>query len=130
MPSSTRRKFLKGSSSTVAAGVIATSLISRARAANLGKVRVGIIGSTGKGDYGHGVDVAFTKMPNVEIVALADENPNGLAAASKRTNPKKTYADYREMLTHEKLDVVAICPRWVDQHHDMIVAAAQAGCHI
>jgi len=130
MPTSTRRKFLKGSSSTIAAGVLATSLLSRTHAANLGKVRVGIIGSTGKGDYGHGIDVAFTKMPNVEIVALADENPNGRAAASKRTNPKKTYADYREMLAQEKLDVVAICPRWVDQHHDMIVAAAQAGCHI
>lgn len=34
------------------------------------------------------------------------------------------------MLAHEKLDIVAICPRWVDQHHDMIVAAANAGCHV
>ena len=63
-------------------------------------------------------------------MALADDNINGRAAASKRTNPRKTYADYREMLQQEELDIVAICPRWIDQHHDMIVAAAQAGCHI
>ncbi len=130
MPTSNRRTFLNCGITTLAAGVIGTLPISRALGVPREKVRVGIIGSTGKGDYGHSVDVAFTKMPNVEIVALADENPNGRSLASKRTNPKKTYADYREMLTHEKLDVVAICPRWIDQHHDMVVAAAKAGCHV
>ena len=92
--------------------------------------RVGIIGRTGKGDYGHGVDVAISKVPNVEIVALADENEAGRAAAAKRTNPKTTYADFREMFAKEKLDIVAICPRWIDQHRDMIVAAAEHSCHV
>lgn len=92
--------------------------------------RVGIIGRTGKGDYGHGVDVAFTKLPNVEIVAVADEHEAGRAAAQKRTNANKSYASYRDMLADEKLDIVAICPRWIDQHRDMLVAAAEAGCHV
>jgi predicted dehydrogenase len=92
--------------------------------------RVGIIGSTGKGDYGHAVDVAFTKVKNVEIVALADPNEQGRANAQHRINAKKVYANYREMLAAEKLDIVGICPRWIDQHHDMIVAAAEANCHI
>ena len=92
--------------------------------------RAGIIGRTGKGDYGHGVDVAISKVPNVEIVALADENEAGRAAAAKRTNPKTTYASFREMFEKEKLDIVAICPRWIDQHRDMIVAAAEHGCHV
>lgn len=92
--------------------------------------RVGIIGRTGKGDYGHGVDVAFTKLPNVEIAAVADEHEAGRAAAQKRTNAKKSYASYRDMLADEKLDIVAICPRWIDQHRDMLVAAAEAGCHV
>ena len=39
------------------------------------KYRVGIIGATGRGDYGHAVDMPFTKLPNVQIVALADANP-------------------------------------------------------
>lgn len=92
--------------------------------------RVGIIGRTGKGDYGHGVDVACTKLPNLEIVALADENETGRAAAMKRTNAKTGYADFREMFSKEKLDIVAICPRWIDQHRDMIVTAAEHGCHV
>ena len=45
--------------------------------------RVGIIGRTGKGDYGHAVDMAITKLPNVEIVAVADEHEGGRAAAQK-----------------------------------------------
>lgn len=92
--------------------------------------RVGIIGRTGKGDYGHAVDMAFTKLPNVEIVALADEHEAGRNAALKRTGAKKGYADYREMLAQEKPDIAAICPRWIDQHRDMLLAAADNGCHV
>ncbi len=92
--------------------------------------RVGIIGREGKGGYGHEVDVAFTKLENVEIVAVADEDATGRAAAQERTKARVVYADYHEMLAKETLDMVAICPRWIDQHHAMLVAAAEAGCHV
>ncbi len=94
------------------------------------KYRVGIIGSTGKGDYGHGVDIAFKKLPNVEIVAVADPDQLGRSAAQQRIGAGKAFADYRQMLSSEKLDLVAICPRWVDQHHEMLMASAEAGCHV
>ena len=94
------------------------------------KYRVGIIGHTGRGDYGHAVDAAFRKVENVEIVAVADPVESGRAAAQKRAEAKNAYADYREMLAKEKPDIVAICPRWIDQHHDMLLAAAEAGCHV
>ena len=92
--------------------------------------RVGIIGSTGRGDYGHGVDVAFTKIPEVKVVAVADDHNAGRAAAQNRVGAATAYSDYRKMLAAEQLDVVAICPRWLDQHHGMIMAAAEAGCHV
>lgn len=92
--------------------------------------RVGIIGHTGGGNYGHGVDVAFTKLKNVDIAAVADPDDAGRAAAQERTGAAKSYASYRDMLSAEKLDIVAICPRWIDQHHAMLMAAAEAGCHV
>ena len=92
--------------------------------------RVGIIGATGRGNYGHGVDEAFTKLPNVEIIAVADQNEAGREQAKARTGATKAYAEYRQMLAGEDLDLVAICPRWIDQHRDMILAAAEAGCHV
>ena len=125
-----RRSFVQTSAMLTAGGILSTHRRETVAASSQAKIRVGIIGRTGKGDYGHSVDVAFTKIPNVEIVALADENDAGRKAAADRTNPKKTYADYREMFAKEKMDLVAICPRWIDQHHEMILAAADAGCHV
>ncbi len=92
--------------------------------------RVGIIGSTGKGDYGHGTDVAWNDVPNAEVVAVADEHEGGRAAAAKRTKAKAAYADYREMLLKEKPDIVTVGPRWIDQHHEMLVACLESGCHV
>jgi len=92
--------------------------------------RVGIIGSTGRGNYGHGVDSAFTQVPNVKIIAVADEDDAGRKEAQQRTGAAKTYADYHQMLETEKLDIVAICPRWIDRHHEMLMASAEAGCHV
>lgn len=94
------------------------------------KFRVGIVGATGRGDYGHAVDVPFTKLANVEVVSVADADSNGREKARARLKVQKAYADYREMLDQEKLDLVAICPRWIDQHHAMLMAAAQANCHV
>lgn len=92
--------------------------------------RVGVIGHTGRGDYGHAVDVAARKVPGFTIVAVADPSEAGRAAAQKRTGATTAYASYEEMLKQEKLEIVVVCPRWIDQHHAMLMAAARAGCHV
>ncbi|MBI3881628.1 MAG: Gfo/Idh/MocA family oxidoreductase [Verrucomicrobia bacterium] len=94
------------------------------------KYRVAIIGATGRGDYGHGMDTAFNDSPQFEVVALADADATGRAAAGKRSGAKQLYADYREMLTKEKPDLVGIGPRWLTERVAMVTAAADAGCHI
>lgn len=89
--------------------------------------RAGVIGRTGKGDYGHGLDVTFDKVPNAKLVAISDDNPEGLVAASKKTGVNQLYADYREMLAKEQLDLVCVAPRYVDCHAEMVIACAEAG---
>ena len=91
------------------------------------KYRIGVLGSTERGNYGHGLDTVWQEFPNADVVAVADDNPTGLSKAVKRLDNPKGYADYRHMLKKEKLDFVSICPRWIDQHRDMMVAAAEAG---
>ena len=44
--------------------------------------RAGAIGRTGNGDWGHGLDLAFVGIKNVEFVAVADDNPEGLESAT------------------------------------------------
>jgi predicted dehydrogenase len=92
--------------------------------------RVAVIGRTGKGDYGHGLDVVWKALDNVEVVAVADEDDKGRAAAADRTGAKRAYADYRTMLDKEQPQVVSVAPRWLDCHRDMVVACARAGASV
>ena len=94
------------------------------------KLRVGVIGRTGKGNYGHGIDTVWADVAQTGVVAVADEHEAGRRDAQRRTKAAAAYADYREMLDREKLNIVAIGPRWIDQHREMAIAAAEHGCHI
>lgn len=116
---STRRRFL----GTVAA----SSLAFAARGADAPRPRVAVIGHTGRGDYGHGLDSMWLKLPETELVAVADADAKGLAAARERLKVTRGFADYRAMLAEVKPDIVAIGMRHVDQHRDLAVAAANAG---
>ncbi len=92
--------------------------------------RVAVIGRTGKGNYGHGLDVVWKALDNVEIIAVADEDAKGRAAAAQRLGAKTAYADYREMLDKERPQIVSVADRFLDAHRDMVIACAQAGASI
>lgn len=89
--------------------------------------RVGVIGHTGRGGYGHGLDRVWRDIPQAEIVGVADANPKGLAQAVKRIGAPKGYEDYRKMLDELKPDLVGIGVQYIDRHRDMAVAAAERG---
>jgi len=114
-----RRTFLTTS--------IAGSLAMQTRAAAAPRMRVAVIGHTGRGNYGHGLDTLWLDMPETQIVAVADADDKGLAGALKRLRVEKGFAEYRRMLAETKPDIVSIGPRHVDQHRDMALAAIQAG---
>lgn len=88
---------------------------------------VGVIGHTGQGNYGHGEDTVWLKIPQTRIIAVADADPKGLAEEAKKLGGVKAYADYRTMLAEAKPDIAAICPRHIHEHRDMTVAAIEAG---
>ena len=83
----TRRQFITSS--------VASSLVSSVAAADDKKLRVVIIGHTGRGNYGHGIDTMWLKVPAVEIVGVADADAKGLAAelflsSTPRSRPNAT----------------------------------------
>ncbi|MCS7238915.1 MAG: Gfo/Idh/MocA family oxidoreductase [Thermoguttaceae bacterium] len=119
-----RRRWLGGATT---AALLAGSCHQGVPALASRKYRVAIIGHTGRGDYGHGLDVAWLDIPQAEIVGVADPDPQGLAEAVKRLGGPPGFADYRQMLQKTKPDFVSICPRWVDQHCQMVLAAVEAG---
>ena len=92
--------------------------------------RAAAIGRTGGGNYGHGFHLAFQGLENVEFVAIADSDDAGREKAKAETGAQRAYADYHEMLATEDLDIVSVCPRWLDQRLEMVLACIEAGCHV
>lgn len=118
-----RRQFVAGSG----AALLATGAALHASEPKAPKYRVAVIGHTGRGNYGHGLDLVWREIPETQIVAVADADPKGLASAVSRLGDVKGFADYRKMLAEIKPDLITVAPRWLDQHCDMVVAAAEAG---
>ena len=89
--------------------------------------RVAVIGHTGRGNYGHGLDKVWSDVPNTQLVGVADADETGLKQAIGRLGNVKGFSDYRKMLIEAKPELVTIGPRWLDQHCEMVVAAAENG---
>lgn len=119
----TRRHFF---ASTVATAALAPTLPA-ATGKTAKPYRVAVIGHTGRGNFGHGLDTLWLKMPQTEIVGVADPDPAGLAAAQKKLGLDHGYSDYLNLLKTTQPDIVAIGPRHLDQHHAMCLAAAASG---
>ncbi len=119
----TRRQFL-------AATATALSAPAFLRAAEAPKLKAAIIGHTGRGDYGHGLDIIFQNRPNIELVAVADAHPEGLAKMAAKLKAPRSFADYRAMLEKERPQLVAVGPRHADQHLAMGLAAVAVGAHL
>ena len=94
------------------------------------RYRAAAIGHTGRGGFGHGLHRAFRGVAGVEMIAVADPDPEGRARAQAEAEALRGYADYREMLARERLDVVSVGPRWLDQRLAMVLACIDAGCHV
>jgi predicted dehydrogenase len=117
-----RRQFL---SSTAAAAASFPAGVSFA--ATVHRWRVAVIGHTERGNYGHGLHTMWRGLPETEIVAIADPDEAGRAAAQAEVGMPPGFADYRDMLTKLRPEIVVVAPRHLDQHRDMAVAAAEAG---
>ena len=120
-----RREFLVAS-----AAISATLASPRLFAAEARRYRAAIIGHTGAGDYGHGLDIVFNGRDNIEVVAVADPDDTGRARAKQRARAQRDYRDYREMLAKEKPNLVSIAMRWSDPHHAICKAALETGAHL
>lgn len=108
-------------------GALAASGLIRGVFADEPAYRACIIGNTGRGNYGHGMESAFEGFANISVVGLADPDEKGRAVAAKKSGAQRTYSDWKEMLEKEKPNLLSIGPRWVEQRVEMLTAAAQLG---
>lgn len=69
---------------------------------------------------------AYFLHKNIRVTAVCDIDKERLSGASKRYGIKKTYTDYRKMLSSEDLDVVSICVP-TPLHSKVGIEAAESG---
>jgi len=81
--------------------------------------RAGIVGC---GSIGHAHVRGYQGVDEVEIAAIADTDQVALDEYGHRYGIEKQYADFREMLDQEALDIVSICT-WHKLHAPMTIAA-------
>ena len=75
------------------------------------KYRAGAIGRTGRGDWGHGLDVAFVGLPNVDFVAVADDDPEGLKAARRSARAPPPRMPTTERCSRRRISTWSPCAR-------------------
>ena len=92
--------------------------------------RAAAIGHTGAGNFGHGLHTPYKAIENVEFIAVSDPNEEGREKAAAEAGAQRSYADYRDMLEKEDLDIVSVCPRWTTEHVAMVTACLEAGCSV
>lgn len=126
-PTLSRRYFLR---TTSAAGFLAVAGAPALLGQSSVKLKAAVIGHTGRGDYGHGLESIFQNRPNIELVGLADPDPAGRAKTAAKIGAPRTYADYRELLAKERPQLVSLAMRQSDQHHAIALAVLRAGAHI
>src|SRR5438034_8255947 len=114
-----RRQFVKATLLSAAALELASPAASQSPTA---KMRAAIIGHTGQGDYGHGLDTIFANRAGVTVVGLADPDAAGRAKTGLKCGALRQYADYREMLDREHPQLVSIAMRHATQHFDIALA--------
>lgn len=124
-----RRRFISQLTKTASAMSLTTILSSQSQSIGK-KYKAVVIGRTGGGDYGHGYDMIFKGIENVDVVAVADLNPAGLKKVAEKIGVKKAYTDFREMLEKEKPDLVSIAMRHPDCHAEIAIEACKVACGI
>ncbi|MDB2497482.1 Gfo/Idh/MocA family oxidoreductase [Verrucomicrobiales bacterium] len=89
---------------------------------------VAVIGHTGRGNFGHGLDTLWLNLPETSIIAVSDPDEAGREKARKKLKLEESaaFAYYKVMLEKAAPHIAAVAPRHVDQHADMAVAAAHS----
>jgi predicted dehydrogenase len=95
----------------------------------MSKIRIGYIGS---GNIAGAHAKRMADIPEIEIAALCDINPQAFASLQQRAPIPAgipTFADYRDMLDSVELDAVAVLtPHTL--HHEHIMTSLDRGLHV
>ena len=94
------------------------------------KINVGIIGANA--NYGWSMRAhlpALLALPEFELAAVCTSRQETAEESAKHYGARLAFHDYREMVEHPDIQLVSVSVR-VPLHHDMVMAALEAGKHV
>ena len=94
------------------------------------KVRIGIIGANAS--YGWSMRAhlpALLAMPEYDLTAVCTAHKETAEESAKHYRARLAFHDYHKMVNHPDVDLVAVSVR-VPLHHQMVMAALEAGKHV
>jgi predicted dehydrogenase len=87
------------------------------------------IGIVGFGYWGPNVVRNFVQTKGVDVVSLADSNPEALKKAQDTYHKLKTTTNYKELTMSPELDAIAVATP-VFTHYEIVKSALQNGKHV
>jgi len=87
------------------------------------------IGVVGFGYWGPNLVRNFAEAPDSQVAAVCDLRPERLALVQSRYPAIETTTNYREVLTNQRIDAIAIATS-VSTHFELAMQALQAGKHV
>ncbi len=93
-------------------------------------VKAAVIGHTGAGDFGRGLDRAFQRISGARLIALTDINAEKAEDSQIKSGAKSVYHAYKRMIGDESPDLVVIASSWTDDRLPMAQEALNAGAHL
>jgi len=72
---------------------------------------------------------ALLALPEYELTAVCTTKQESAEASAQKYEARKAYWNYRDLVADPEVDVVDVCVR-VPYHHEIVMAALQAGKHV
>jgi len=90
------------------------------------QVRIGIVGA---GLFTKTHMTEFAKVPEARVVAFSRRTPAALKEIQERYGVSLGFTDYRDLLARKEIDAVDVVTP-TDSHHEIVLAALEAGKHV
>jgi predicted dehydrogenase len=93
------------------------------------RIRVGIVGASASGWAPLSHVPALKLLPEYELAAVCTTRADTAAEAAAKYGAGRAFHDYREMVRQPDIDLVSVVVK-VPSHHDVVMAALNAGKHV
>lgn len=93
-------------------------------------VKAAVIGHTGSGDFGRGLDRAFQRISGARLIALTDINTEKAEESQIKSGAKSVYHTYQRMIKDESPDLVVIASSWSGERLPMAKEALDSEANL